>query len=55
MDSLIQMVLDSNWTDLTKHVEQKAASKMAERINSKKEEIVARLNTGYDEEDATQA
>ncbi len=48
MDSIIQMVLDGNWTDLTKHTEQKAASKLSEKISEKKAEIVASLNTGYD-------
>ena len=50
MDSVIQMVLDSNWTDLTRHVEQRAANKITEKISDKKEEIRDRFNVGYDEE-----
>ena len=50
MDSLIQMVLDSNWTDLTKYTEQKAASKLSEKIGEKKDEIRTRFNTGFDED-----
>jgi len=50
MDSLIQMVLDSNWTDLTKYTERKAASKLSEKINQKKDEIIAKFNAGYDED-----
>ena len=50
MDSMIQMVLDSNWADLTKYTEQKAATKLAERISAKKDEIRATFNTGFDEE-----
>ena len=54
MDSLIQMVLDANWTDLTKHVEQKAAAKISDKIAEKKSEIVTRFNAGYDD-DAVEA
>ena len=50
MDSLIQMVLDSNWTDLTKYTEQKAAAKLSEKIGEKKDSIRARFNIGFDDE-----
>lgn len=50
MDSLIQMVLDSNWTDLTKYTEQKAASKLSAKIGEKKDEIRASFNAGFDED-----
>ena len=50
MDSVIQMVLDSNWTDMTKYTEQKAAKRLSEKIAEKKEELVTRFNDGYDEE-----
>ena len=53
MDSIIQMVLDGNWTDLTKHTEQKAASKLSEKISEKKAEIVSRFNDGFDEDVVT--
>ena len=49
-DSIIQMVLDSNWTDLTRHVEKRAANKITDRIATKKEEIRDRFNAGYDTE-----
>ena len=49
MDSLIQMVLDSNWTDLTKYTERKAAAKLSEKINQKKDEIRTKFNVGYDD------
>jgi len=51
MDSIIQMVLDSDWTELTKYTERKAASKISEKINKKKSEIIAKLNSGYDDTD----
>jgi len=54
MDSIIQMVLDSNWSDLTKYTEQKAGARISEKIAEKKKEIVSSFNTGYDE-DVTQA
>lgn len=50
MESVIQMVLDSNWTDMTKYTEQKAAAKISEKIAEKKSEIVSRMNDGYDVE-----
>ena len=54
MDPIIKMVLDSNWTDLTKYTERKAAYKISEKINQKKAEIIARLNDGYDDVDDEQ-
>lgn len=47
MDSVIQMVLDSNWTDLTKYTEQQAARKIQEKIQAKKDIIIDRLNADY--------
>jgi hypothetical protein len=51
MDSVIKMVLDDNWTDLTKHVEQKAATKIKEKINEKKVALLAKLNANYDSQE----
>ena len=48
MDSVIQMVLDGNWTDMSKYTEQRAANKISNKIMEKKKEIIARLNAGYD-------
>ncbi len=48
MDSVIQMVLDGNWTDLTKYTEKEAARKIQEKIQAKKEIIRDHLNAGYD-------
>jgi len=48
MESVIQMVLDSNWTDMTKYTERKAATKISEKIAEKKQEIVDIMNRGYD-------
>jgi len=48
MDSVIQMVLDGNWTDMTKYTEKRAANKISARINEKKKEIIAKFNTDYD-------
>ncbi len=47
MDSVIQMVLDNNWTDLTKYTEQIAAQKIQEKIQAKKQIIRDRLNADY--------
>lgn len=49
MDSILKMVLDGNWTDMTKHTEKIASEKIQAKIAAKKEEIVARLNSGYGE------
>ena len=54
MDTVIQMVLDGNWTDLTKRVEQKAATRIREKISEKKAEVLSRLNAGYDAETSQQ-
>ena len=51
MDSIIKMVLDSDWATLTKVVEQKAASKIKDKIEQKKQEVVARMNEGILAED----
>lgn len=48
MDSIIQMVLDGNWTDLTKFTEKQAAMKIQEKIQAKKEIIRNRLNADFD-------
>ena len=48
MDSIIQMVLDGNWTDLTKFTEKQAAMKIQEKIQAKKEIIRTRLNADFD-------
>ena len=48
MDTVIQMVLDSNWSELTKYVEQKAASKILDKIGEKKKIIRDKLNAGFD-------
>ena len=50
MDSVIQMVLDGNWTDLTRYTEQRAADKITETISSKKDELKTRFNAGFDDE-----
>jgi len=47
MESIIQMVLDSDWTEMTQYTEKKAAEKIAKRISDKKEEVVAALNAGF--------
>lgn len=46
MDSIIKMVLDSNWNDLTKVVEQSAATKIKQKIADKKQQIIDRMNEG---------
>ena len=51
MDSLVQMVLDGNWSDMTKYTEQKAAIKIQEKIKAKKEIIRDRLNVGFESND----
>jgi len=38
---------------MTKYTEQKAASRISEKIAEKKDELIARFNDGYDEESAT--
>jgi len=48
MDSVIQMVLDGNWSDLTKYTEKQAAIKIQEKIQAKKEIIIDHLNAGFD-------
>ena len=45
---MIQMVLDGNWTDLTKYTEKQAAIKIHEKIQAKKQIIRDRLNAGFD-------
>ena len=51
MDTIVQMVLDSNWADLTKHIEQQTASKIEARISEKKAIIIDRLNADFDKEE----
>ena len=46
MSSVIQMVLDSDWREMTKFVEQRAATKIKEKIEQKKKIIVDTLNDG---------
>jgi hypothetical protein len=48
MDSVIQMVLDGNWSDLTKYTEKQAAIKIQEKIQAKKAIIIDHLNAGFD-------
>ena len=49
MDSIIQKVLDGDWVEITNYTERQAALKIAEKIEEKKKEIIARLNAGYSE------
>ena len=44
MESVIKMTLDSNWDDLNSYVEKRAADKILDKIDLKKQEIVDKLN-----------
>jgi hypothetical protein len=44
MESIIKMVLDSNWTDLNSYTEKRAADKIIKRISDKKQDIIDKLN-----------
>ena len=44
--SVIEMVLDSDWTDLKDYVEHNAALKIKERIDRKKQDIIDNINNG---------
>ncbi len=46
MKSVIQMVLDSDWREMTKFVEQRAATKIKEKIDHKKQIIIDGMNEG---------
>ena len=48
MSSIIHMVLDSNWADLSKYTEKRAADKIKDKIGSKKAECIDKINVGYD-------
>ena len=50
MESVMQTVLDGDWATMTKYVEKMAASKLKNRIAEKKQQIVDRLNAGFDSE-----
>ena len=51
MDTIVQMVLDNNWTDLTNRIERQAASKIEAKISEKKAIIIDRLNANFDKEE----
>lgn len=50
MESIIKLVLDKNWADLTKVVEGRAANKIKTRVSEKKKAITASMNNGMGED-----
>ena len=44
MDSIIKTVLDGNWNELKKHIEEKTADKIKGKVNNKKVDILANIN-----------
>jgi len=49
MDSIIKLVLDSNWTELNKYTEKRAAEKIIGKIEDKKKEVIDVLNSNMSE------
>lgn len=44
MDSIIKTVLDGNWTELKKHIEENTANKIKDKVSNKKVDILADIN-----------
>lgn len=49
--SVMELILDGKWAELTTHTEKLASDKIKEKIDVKKQEIITRLNDGFDEDE----
>jgi len=47
-DSIIKMVLDQNWADLTTFVEKRTADKIKVRVEAAKKEVLDKINDSSD-------
>jgi len=49
--SVMELIMDSNWSELTTHVEKLASDKIKQKIDLKKQDVIERLNAGFDSEE----